>query len=458
MTSGRIVAGDGLGWDGRGYARLMAEGLDHASEVTRTRPLLPLLTRVPHALGLDIIPSFQVMNALYAFTLYLFSVLILDAYGAHMRVKALVVVNLALCIATSTMFAYYPVQIDLGVLALVTAGVYFVMTDRHAFAGVVGMLAMASREFGIVVVLCGLHRTIRRGRLWPDSAWYLPGVAVGLWVRWFTYSEGVLSAGDALANLTLWRHPAFLAAFVYFTVTVFGGISALLVLHPRWCAGRLREQPELASYQLVIAALTALGNLDVWRYLVFALPVALILFARYSERLHLGEGLIAAGVTVVTVITQRPFQRMDADLYFQDWFPLYGIISDTPPPWEFLALWGMRLITLSLLLAALLRLLGILTIGPALTHRLVLLALLVRPILARLAWLLARLLCPLWVVAVRSSLTDRLALAAVARALGAALLPGFHRTARSHAFTAGSAGCTFTARRAACALRHCASG
>ena len=59
-------------------------------------------------------------------------------------------------------------------------------------------------------------------------------------------------------------------------------------------------------------------------------------------------------MTVVTVITQRPFQRMDADLYFQDWFPLYGNISDTPPPWEFLALWGMRLITLSLLLAALL--------------------------------------------------------------------------------------------------------
>ena len=353
ITSGRIIAGDGLGWDGRGYARLMADGLDHASEVTRTRPLLPLLTRVPHALGLDVIPSFQLMNVLYAFTLYLFSVLILDAYGARMRVKALVVANLALCIATSKMFAYYPVQIDLGVLALVTAGIYFVMTDRHALAGVAGMLAMASREFGIVVVLCGLHRSFRRGRLWPDAAWYLPGVAVGLWVRWFTYSEGVLSANDALANVALWRHPAFLGAFAYFTVTVFGGISALLVLHPRWCAGRLREQPELASYLLVIAGLTALGNLDVWRYLVFALPVVLILFAQYCERLYLPESLTAAAVTFVTVITQRPFQRMDVDLYFQDWFPLYGIISDTPPAWEFLALWGVRLLTLSLLLVAL---------------------------------------------------------------------------------------------------------
>jgi hypothetical protein len=353
ITSGRIIAGDGLGWDGRGYARLMAEGLDRASEVTRTRPLLPLLTRLPHALGLDVIPSFQLMNVLYAFTLYLFSVLILDAYGARMRVKALVVANLALCIATSKMFAYYPVQIDLGVLALVTAGVYFVMTDRHVLAGVVGMLAMASREFGIVVLLCGLHRTFRRGRLWPDSAWYLPGVAVGLWVRWYTYSEGVLSANDALANVSLWRHPAFLGAFAYFTVTVFGGISALLAVHPRWCASRLREQPELASYLLVIAGLTALGNLDVWRYLVFALPVVLVLFAQYCERMYLPERLMAAAVIFVTVITQRPFQRMDADLYFQDWFPLYWIIGDTPPALDFLALWGVRLITLSLVLIAL---------------------------------------------------------------------------------------------------------
>jgi hypothetical protein len=178
-------------------------------------------------------------------------------------------------------------------------------------------------------------------------------VAVGLWVRWYTYSEGVLSPDDALANLSLWRQPAFLGAFAYFTVTVFGGISALLVLHPRWCAGRLRDQPELASYLLVIAGLTALGNLDVWRYLVFALPVVLILFAQYCERPYLPQSLTAAAVTFVTVITQRPFQRMDVDLYFQDWFPLYGIISDTPPAWEFLALWGVRLLTLSLLLVAL---------------------------------------------------------------------------------------------------------
>src|SRR5678815_2716814 len=83
---------------------------------------------------------------------YLFCALILDAYGADTRLKALIIGNLALCIATSKMFAFYAVQIDLGVLALVTAGFYFVMTDRHALAAAVAVLAMASREFGIVLV------------------------------------------------------------------------------------------------------------------------------------------------------------------------------------------------------------------------------------------------------------------------------------------------------------------
>ena len=361
LTSGRIVAGGGLGWDGRGYARIMAEGLDQGSEMTRTRPLLPLLTRIPHALGFDVIPSFQVMNVVYAFTLYLFCSLILDAYGASFPARALVIGNLALCIATSRMFAFYPVQIDLGVLALITAGFYFVMTDRHPIGGAVAIVAMASREFGLVIVLCGLHRALRppspiarvgfgEAGLWRGAVWYLPALAVGALVRWWTYSEGVLSSSDALANLTFLLQPAFVTAFVYFIVTVLGGISALLVVRPRWCAARLRREPELASYLVVIGGLAAIGNLDVWRYLMFALPVGLVLIAQYFEGLPPSVARVtAAAMTFVTVITQRPFQRMDQDLYFQDWFPLYSIIPG-PPTRDLLTLWGMRLIALVLVL------------------------------------------------------------------------------------------------------------
>ena len=103
----------------------------------------------------------------------------------------------------------------------------------------------------------------------------------------------------------------------------------------------------------VIAGLAAIGNLDVWRYLMFALPVGLVLTAYYFRDLpHSVAAVIGAAMTFVTVLTQRPFQRIDQDIYFQDWFPLYSIIPG-PPSRELLTLWTMRLIALALILIAL---------------------------------------------------------------------------------------------------------
>ena len=355
ITSGRIAEGDGLGWDGRGYASLMTDGLDQGSVVTRSRPLIPLLTRIPYAMGLGVIESFQLMNAIYAFTLHLFIALIIDLYDTRMRVKAIVIGNLALCIATSTMFAYYPVQIDFGVFALLAAAFYFAMTDRHWLAGAICTLALASREFGIAALLCGVHRTVRRGRLWPDGLWYLPGVATAVLIRTMTASEGSLSTDDVVANIRLWLIPEWVAIFVYFVVTVFGGISAILVIHPRWCLARLRQEPELATFLVVSIGLAAVGKVDVWRYLAFALPAVAALIALYYRdcvRSPAFERSIAAAMTFVTVITQRPFEQMNRTLYFQDWFPLYNVIDTTPSP-EFLAFWATRLAALILLMIAL---------------------------------------------------------------------------------------------------------
>ena len=130
------------------------------------------------------------MNAIYAFILYLFVALILDHYGVHTRFKVVVIANLALCIATSKMFAYYPVQIDLGALALLTAAFYFTITDRHGIAGAVCILAVASREFAGAALLCGLHRTFRQGR-WPAALWYAPAMVVAIAVRAATSGGGV---------------------------------------------------------------------------------------------------------------------------------------------------------------------------------------------------------------------------------------------------------------------------
>ena len=350
ITSGRIVAGDGLGWDGRGYASLMTEGLDQGSVITRSRPLLPFLTRIPHSLGLDVIQSFQAMNAIYAFVLYLFVALILDHYGVHTRFKIVVIANLALCIATSKMFAYYPVLIDLGALALVTAAFYFTITDRHGVAGAVCVLAVASREFAGAALLCGMHRTCRQGR-WPAALWYVPAVVAAIIVRATTSAEGSLTPSDLIANLAFWRSPMLYATvFAYFVLTVFGGISVLLVLHPRWCGRRLREQPEQATFLVAVLGLSVMG-LDIWRYLMFTLPVAVALIAQFYRDRLLATGLerpIAAAMLFATVITQRPFERMDSAIYFREWFPQYDVLGGVASP-DLLMLWGMRLTALTML-------------------------------------------------------------------------------------------------------------
>lgn len=354
-TSGTITAGDGLGWDGQSYAGMMAEGLDRGNVISRSRPFLPLVTRIPYALGLDVIPSFRAMNALYAFALYFFVALLLDRYGAtSTRVKALVIVNLALCIATSKMWGYYPVQIDLGVLALITSAFYFSVTDRHWLAGLICVMAMASREFGVAAVLFGLHHTFQRGRLWPDGLWYLPSIGMAAFVRWATAAEGGLSVSMALSNLMLWGSPIFVAVFLYFAATIFGGISAVVMLHPRWCLQRLRAEPELATYLAVIVGLSAMGNFDIWRYLVFMLPVVVVLVAQFFRDYVTSPAIerpVAAALTFVTVFTQRPFEQMDVDLYFREWFPLYYLMREPEP--GLVAYWIIRLLALVLLFVTL---------------------------------------------------------------------------------------------------------
>ena len=355
LTSGRIVAGDGLGWDGRGYASLMTEGLDQGSVATRVRPLLPFLTRLPYSLGLDVIQSFQVMNAIYAFVLYLFVALILEHYGADTRFKIVVIASLALCIVTSKMFAYYPVLIDLGALALLTAAFYFTIIDRHGVAGALCVLAVASREFAAAALLCGLHRTLRQGR-WRAALWYAPAVVIALAVRAATSSWSVTGVVDATLRYSLvvvfWQSPmVYGTAFAYFLVTVFGGMSVLLWLHPRWCGRRLREQPELATFLVVIVGLTVIG-LDMSRYMMFALPVTVALIGQYY-RDHLQatplERPIAAAMLFATVMTQRPFERMDAAIYFREWFPQYDVFYGVASP-DLLLLWGMRLTALMLVI------------------------------------------------------------------------------------------------------------
>ena len=348
-TSGRLTANDGLGWDGRQYAHMVTGRLVDGNVPTQTRPLLPLLTRVPHRMGLGVITAFQVMNVLSACALYFLTCLLLDRYGVGAAEKSFFVACLALSIATGRMFGFYPVQIDLGVLAVLIGATYLVVTRGGWVAGAAVVLAVTAREFAAALAFLFIVRSIRQRRhVVPAVVSGAMAMATLFAIRWWASATNV---GDPIAplqtrdtmleNLELWRDPAFVAFFVYFTVTLIGGVTCLLAGRALWCMLTLLRRPELGVYAALIVAAAAAGNADIWRYLVFLLPVITILFAKFVREFRPHPALLA-GALVLTVVTQEPFGRMTLDTYFQDWFPFYRVRDSDIDLTAFWTVWSRR--------------------------------------------------------------------------------------------------------------------
>lgn len=359
-ASGKLEENRGLGWDGIGYALMVTDALAKGMAGEPTRPLIALVARIPYRLGADVITAFTIVNYASAFVLYLVTSLLLARQGVTPRVRAVIVANVALCIATSKMYAFYPVLIDLGALAVTMLAFYLSAIDRHRWAAVACVAASASREFGLATALYGAHRALRQRRL-VDALGYLPGLAMLALLRWLM-SPGIAQSGGAppptleaaVANLSLWLQPAFSVGFAYFAITLFGGLSALLIVRAGWSIRRLWDEPELLTFLAVVTAAAIAGNADIWRYLVFAMPVAMVLVGQFFGR---DEGTstrrILVAVTVFTVVTQHPFALMDRVRYFVDWFPLYYYLGLRPAVPGLDAIWLPRLAALVLLTAAL---------------------------------------------------------------------------------------------------------
>jgi hypothetical protein len=347
--SGRLEANDGLGWDGRQYAHMVTGRLQDGTVGTQTRPLLPLLTRIPHYAGLDVISAFQVMNFISAAVLYFFLCLLLDLYGVAPAYKLYFVVTLALCIATSKMFAFYPTLVDLGALAVLVAATYVVLTSNGWAAGIAVLLAVLARELAVALAFFGFHRELRQGRgIVRPLLTYAPAVVALVLIRqWASATNlgdrdrAIPTTADFIANLELWRDPAFVAFFVYFLLTLAGGVTLLLFLKPIWSAKRLATTPELATFAAIILAATAVGEADIWRYLVFLLPVIAILYAGYV-RDHQPGVLVLAAALFFTWATQQPLAPIDLTAYRRDWFPYYVSRTDDATP-VFWSLWRFRM-------------------------------------------------------------------------------------------------------------------
>jgi hypothetical protein len=277
------------------------------------------------------------MNYAYVGLLCLALCLLFDAYSADTGAKVLLVANVMVSIATLKYAAYYPVLIDVGAGAVLTLAMYSIVAGRRIPTALACVAAVLAREFAIAVLAFGVVRDLRgRVPLWTIILTYAPAAAA--FVAWRTLvaatigSDGMVSIPRMLSNLEQWVDPAFAGFFVYFLLTVFGGVSLFVVARCGLAMRHLRREPEWAVFILAVITPSLLGNADIWRYLAYLLPAFAVFFAICARDLGLPRRRLvtAAILCAATVITQRPLQALDLPAYFRDWFPYYVHLGRVP--------------------------------------------------------------------------------------------------------------------------------
>jgi hypothetical protein len=103
-----------------------------------------------------------------------------------------------------------------------------------------------------------------------------------------------------------------------------------------WLARLLAKRWEFLVFLAPVVAAAAAGSIDIWRYLAFSLPVVVALLGPYVQSLDRSQRLPAlVMMTLITLVTQRPFEQMNADSYFRDWFPLYARPEGLSVAWSY---------------------------------------------------------------------------------------------------------------------------
>jgi hypothetical protein len=369
-ATGRIPVNGGRGFDGTDYAAML-DDLGHGAVDAKMRPAIVVINRPAYEITDDAIEAFQAMNYLYAGLLSWFVCVLFDRYAAgaaaswtRPALKALLIANLFASIAVAQYPAFYPVLVDLGALALILAAIVLHLSGRRAAAAAAAVAAVLAREFALAVVAFGIVRDLRlRVPVKTVVATWLPAPVT--WIAWrmFVASSagggGPLGAEQFAENLAYWRDPLFAALFVYFLLTIFGGITLVVVARARLASAHVVREPEWAVYALLVLAAAAAGDADLWRYLAYLLPVVVVLFAVVARDLTAHRRFAATAVVLcaATVVTQRPFQPIDMTAYFLDWFPYYIRKGDTLPmiavPPSLWPVWGWRFLSAGALLVLL---------------------------------------------------------------------------------------------------------
>jgi hypothetical protein len=292
----------------------------------------------------DVVATFRAMNVVYAFALAAILADLCRRYGASRAATATLIVNGFLCISTVKMFAFYPVLVDLGAFAFIAGSIWAMVTGYRLPIVLLSVLAVLSREFAAAAVFFGVIRDLRTRRSIPVIvATYAPAVLAFFLLRQYVHASApsavtvppvlaVVSLLTALLeNLAFWSDPMYALFWIYFAVTLFGGISALLLVACRSWWTRLRREPEWLAFGVPLAMIAAVGYADMWRYSAFVLPAMPAFWAWTVSKIEPRRALILfTCVTLVTIATQRPWQRMDLEGYFRDWFPYYIVLERGP--------------------------------------------------------------------------------------------------------------------------------
>jgi hypothetical protein len=357
ITAGRLDNAGGLGWDGVGYARML-DDLDTGSMNTRLRPAIIVATRPVYRLVAEPVMAFRIMNYVYLALLTWALARLGTEYGISAMANVYLVATLGASIAVTQMFAFYAVLVDLGAQAVIALAIYAIVRGWPVATAVLAVASVLSRELGLAVLAFGIHRELRLGVPVRRIAWtYAPALAAAVAWRYHVTSgapasDQVLTLPALLQNLRLWGDPLYAGFFSYFAVTLFGGVSLIIAANPMRAAGLFREQPEWLTYSTLILAATIIGNADIWRYLAYAAPVAVVLFAWCCREWSLSRQLtlfVLGGIA--TWITQHPFDPMNVSLYFRDWFPYY-LATDlvSSPDVSLWPVWGWRFIACAMAL------------------------------------------------------------------------------------------------------------
>ena len=334
-----IAVRGGLGFDGADYAGMLRT-LSAGTAATRLRPLVILLNRPAYLVTSSAVFSFGLMNHVYAFVLWYQLCQLYKRIDPRPFGRLLLVVTLSLCIATSKMFAYYPVLIDLGAYAFITWGVQRVLRGPGITTTIAVAAAMLSREFGICVMLFGIHRFVRLGVPWrPLALTFGPGVVLLasnlLWARILTSGPtvAILTAGNLERAAGYWNDPLFVAFFLYFAVTVFGSVSVVVASRGDVVLRTVIAEPEWLTFAAPIVVATAFADADIWRYLAYTLPAAVVIYAMCAAEWSM-QRLVVVSLfgLALTLVLQNPFREMTVPEYFRRWFPYYEAAGKVPVP------------------------------------------------------------------------------------------------------------------------------